>query len=82
MGYRDEMDTLAKFIADCCVVGEMETATARELYAEYVQWAKDGGENPKSQNWFGRHLAEKGYDQTRSTAARSWIGIGVAGPNP
>lgn len=60
-GYRAEMDHLADFLADCCTFGPRCEAGAGELYAAYRKWAEQSGEQPRSSQWFGRQLSERGY---------------------
>jgi len=77
--YRSEMDILAGFIDDRCVVGSTATCTAHQLYSAYQRWCEENGERPITQIQMGRRLAERGYDSTRigRERTRSWVGIGV-----
>jgi hypothetical protein len=52
------------------------------LYARYEYWAKENGVEPIIRQWFGRRLAEKGYQAEKGTAGkRFWLGIGLHGPS-
>jgi putative DNA primase/helicase len=82
--YRAEMDVIAAFIDEECVVAEHATATAKALYAAYKTWCEDNGEKPESQRSFGGRLRERGYESGRiTTGARKgaieWYGIALAG---
>jgi putative DNA primase/helicase len=82
--YRAEMDVLAAFIDEECIVAERATATAKALYAAYKAWCDENGERPESQRRFGGRLKERGFDSARMTTgarkgAVEWRGIGLAG---
>jgi putative DNA primase/helicase len=81
--YRAEMDIIAAFIDEECIVAEHASATAKALYSAYSEWCKENGEKPESQRRFGGRLRERGYESGRiTTGARKgaveWYGIGLA----
>jgi putative DNA primase/helicase len=79
--YRDEMDVLGRFIADCCVIEPAAEATARDLYEAYTAWASKNGEKALSQVGFGRRLGEReGIEKHDIRAARGWRGLRVGTP--
>ena len=75
--YREEMDTVRRFIADRCVEGITETVTAKDLYTAYKKWAEDGGEKPMMQTRFGTRMGELGYqgELQGTTRRKSYVGI-------
>ena len=76
--YQAEMDVLAAWISDCCVVGKVADAKASDLYASYTGWCEAQGERSESQRSFGLRLVERGFDQKKSTGgSRRWLGIGL-----
>jgi putative DNA primase/helicase len=77
--YRAEMDVLAAFMADCCVVHENARAKASELYQTYVQWCEDNGEQAENQRSFGMRLSERGFERYRGgrEGGHLWRGIGL-----
>jgi putative DNA primase/helicase len=82
--YRAEMDVIAAFIDEECVIAEHASATAKALYSAYKAWCEENGEKPESQRRFGGRLRERGYESGRvTTGARKgaveWYGIGLAG---
>jgi putative DNA primase/helicase len=82
--YRAEMDVLAAFIDEECIVAEHASATAKALYGAYRVWCEDNGERPESQRRFGSRLKERGFESGRMTTgarkgAVEWYGIGLAG---
>lgn len=74
--YREEMDVLAAWIADCCVVQKVAEASAADLYRSYTQWREQNGEHPETQTSFGLRLTERGFVRKKSGIVR-WLGIGL-----
>src|SRR5262249_40023751 len=66
--YREEMDPLAAFIADRCVLDERAQASAKALYGAYKDWCEANGEQPLSQKWFGRRLSDRGLTRLKAKA--------------
>jgi putative DNA primase/helicase len=82
--YRAEMDVLAAFIDEECVVSEHATASAKALYSAYRDWCEENGEKPESQRKFGGRLRERGFENGKITAGPNkgyveWYGIGIVG---
>jgi putative DNA primase/helicase len=79
--YRAEMDTLADFLEDLCVVGTGLKSTAGALYDEYKKWCDGAGEKYVRQKEFGQQLDERGFTRGREGKDRTriWIGIGLRG---
>jgi putative DNA primase/helicase len=80
--YRAEMDVLAAFIDEECVVSERASATAKALYSAYREWSEANGEKPESQRRFGGRLKERGFESGKITAGPhkgnvEWYGIGL-----
>jgi putative DNA primase/helicase len=80
--YREEMDTLAAFLEDRCVVGEGFVAPATPLYKEYRFWCDDSGERRETQKMFGMRLRERGFANAKITGGpykdrKGWFGIGL-----
>jgi putative DNA primase/helicase len=77
--YRQEMDTLADFLAECCIMAPETSALAADLYKKYCGWAEENGEKkPFSQKVFGTALAERGFERTRAHGGKKlWKGIRV-----
>ena len=75
--YRSEMDVFAKFILDCCVQHPQAKVASSSLYEAYTSWCDDNGERPLSQRMFGMKLAERGFQQSRTSIARMWVGVGL-----
>jgi putative DNA primase/helicase len=76
--YRAEMDTLAAFVDECCIVALHAEVKAADLYAAYKAWAELGSEYVENQRAFGLRLSERGFKPDRSTGGvRVWRGIGL-----
>jgi putative DNA primase/helicase len=75
-GYQAEMDVLASWIADCCVVTKRAEAKAADLYASYVHWCEQSGERPETQRQWGMRLKEREFIRQRRMAGYFWLGIG------
>jgi len=75
--YRDEMDILAVWLGDCCVVTPAARASAGDLYASYTEWCDRGGEQSLPQRTFGLRLAERGFEQQKSGSTRYWKRVGL-----
>jgi len=76
--YRAEMDVLAQFLEECCIVNPLAKAKAGDLYRAYSEWCEANGERPLSQRNFGMRLTERGFERRRSTGGPFWwYGIGL-----
>lgn len=79
--YREEMDVLADFLAERCIVGPGEKCKAGELYQAYKDWAEHTGESrPLSLKAFGLLLEERGFTAKKGTAGVIYRhGVGLKG---
>lgn len=73
--YRSDMDILADFVTDKCVLGDGEHELNGMLYAGYVEWAKSSGLNPTSHKGFTRAMKLRGFVQSRDDGPKVWSGI-------
>jgi putative DNA primase/helicase len=85
--YREEMDTLAAFIEDRCVLGEGLIAPATPLYKQYQLWCDDAGEKPETQKMFGMRLRDRGFENGKIKRGphrdlKGWFGIGIRADHP
>jgi putative DNA primase/helicase len=81
-GYRAEMDALAAFFEERCVIHPRAEVPATQLYKAYQEWCADSGESDESQRRFGGRLQERGFENFRYTAGpnkqrKGWRGIGL-----
>lgn len=77
--YRAEMDTLADFFEDRCVIGSGLTAKASDLFDRYKSWCERSGEKHLPQRVFGLQLQERGFTPRREGKDRTriWLGVGL-----
>ena len=81
--YREDMDVLANFLAQRCIVEAGANVAFSELYKEYVSWCTENGEQPISQRHFGGILTEKRFQKARERSASKrtiYRGIRLAKP--
>ncbi len=77
LDYRAEMDPLAGFLNDACVLRPSAWTPSERLRAEYERWAKESGERPISGAQFREGLRRHGCAAKRRHAGRGWCGIGL-----
>jgi putative DNA primase/helicase len=58
--YREEMDDLAGFIEERCVIEEGQVTDFKNLYSTYLQWAATEGVEELSRKAFGKALTDRG----------------------
>lgn len=75
--YREEMDPLADFLAECCIVAPDKFAKAADLYKAFTEWAEaNGDKNPLNQRNFGLALTERGLTKERGNRG-VWYRYGI-----
>jgi len=82
--YREEMDTLAAFLDEVCVVRANYRVLAEVLYQRYAIWCDKSGERKDPKKAFVARLEERGFKRRRETAGVNkgryiWLGIGIRG---
>ena len=83
--YREEMDVLADYMEERCVVGRGQRVIKKQLYLDYVEWCEDMKQRPQNYSLFNRQLSERDFrtkvtstmvgEQKRSI--RVWQGLGL-----
>ncbi len=85
-GYRAEMDTLAGFIDECCIVHPEAWCKFADLYAAYTRWCEESNEQPEKKRRFADSLTERGYvsdNGVKNVAIRRGIALrSDDDPNP
>lgn len=79
--YREEMDPLAGFINECCLVDEATQARAGKLYEAYRQWCTASGEEAVSGRDFAQRLIEHGFEKKRDKDGMRYHGLGLLADN-
>jgi putative DNA primase/helicase len=82
--YRNEMDTLAAFLDEECVVAASCRVLAERLYQSYAMWCDRSGEHKQPKKAFVARLEERGFERRRETAGVNkgryiWLEIGFRG---
>ncbi len=75
--YRAEMDVLADFIRDRCILGPRYSVPKSQLYEAYMSWCEATHERPLGRRGFTRRLLERGIAEARDKHARWFVGIDV-----
>lgn len=72
--------TVTRFIAERCDLGSHVQTTAKELYAGFLEWCRETGQDDVSQRSFGMQLTAMGlYRRRRGRGKHWWEGIRVSG---
>lgn len=76
--YREEMDTLGKFLGEHTVSNPRSFAPAGKLYEAYKLWAEGCGEFVLTQTMFGRQMSQRGYARRKiGSGYIQWYGLGL-----
>jgi putative DNA primase/helicase len=78
--YRQAMDVVGRFIAECCVLIPSTKVDSTALYQAYVKWCADNGETALSQRKLAAQLHERGLkndSKNEVTRRIQWTGIGL-----
>jgi len=76
--YRGEMDVIGNFIKEKCRQKKEMTIQIKKLYKAYSDWCEENNEHAVSERFFTLRLKEMGFEQSRTSTERYWIGIGLA----
>lgn len=79
--YRSDMDTVQRFLNDCCIISETCKSASPLLYDTYKDWCEENKEYKLSSIKLTRKLSEKGFKQGRNSQSRYWQGIGIKEEN-
>lgn len=77
--YRTEMDALAPFLDDRCLVHKTAIVATATLYEAYQTWCKSNGERYEASQAFGRRLSERGFVSGKRNGKRCWFGVALLG---
>ena len=76
--YRADMDVLARFIEDRCVMDPDAWTKFADLYSSYQDWCDESGEKAETKRQTGTRLKERGFEADRGTGnvpIRQGIGL-------
>jgi putative DNA primase/helicase len=80
--YREEMDVIAAFFEQCCVMGPQQRVRAGAVYAAYEAWCKDMGETPISRKALAGTFKERGLQSDHDRNGTLWCGIALRNDEP
>jgi putative DNA primase/helicase len=76
--YRDDMDVVAPFLEQCCVLSAAIKVAKGVLYGAYVDYCEREHEKPLGKRTFSERLRERGTGEGRGTDhVHEWRGIGL-----
>jgi len=75
--YRAEMDVIAAFIDECCVINADARVVIGDLYRAYKKWAEVAGEQIDSQRSFSMRIAERDFERDRTHGIWVYRGLGL-----
>jgi P4 family phage/plasmid primase-like protien len=85
-GYRAEMDALAAFIDEECIVRPEAWCKFADLYTSYTRWCEESNEQPEKKRRFADSLTERGFESdngAKNVAIRRGIALRYdADPDP
>lgn len=75
--YRRDMDPVARFIEECCRVGDGYSALGGKLYERFKSWATYNSEFVPSNNKFAEKMREKEFAKRRVEKGIMYLNIGL-----
>jgi putative DNA primase/helicase len=75
--YREEMDPLAGFIEEMCIVGPSQKARGGHLFKAYNRWREHNEGEVMSLNAFGALLGDRGFPMKKTNGVKWRLGIGL-----
>ena len=79
--YREEMDVLADFMEEVCLVDEEAKVPQKDLYLRYTEWCDELKQKPQNYRLFNRQLKERNFKLSSSRmggrVVRAWNGISI-----
>lgn len=72
--YREEMDVIEAFLADCAVKGPGYETQAGPLYKKFKEWAEENSQWPMNSTKFGREMSKK-FDKKATKKATYYQGF-------
>jgi putative DNA primase/helicase len=76
--YRAEMDTVKRFLDECCEFGVSFRVGSTDIYKAYHRWAESGGERPMAQISFSKRMKNrKGIEGEHKEGGTVFFGVRV-----
>lgn len=82
LAHRNENDTVAQFIEDCCIVGSEQYAVGAQLTAAYRDWCNENSLPQLGGRRLGEALRRKGFENKNKRIQggqqkKCWLGLGL-----
>jgi putative DNA primase/helicase len=79
--WRQENDHLARFLEDCCEIGEAFSVAGGELYRVYKLWAEKNKERIQRSQDFSTSLRQRGFARSENKRGNRYHGLKLI-PHP
>jgi putative DNA primase/helicase len=79
LAYREESDTLGRFIAECCEVRKLADVKSSILYKRYQDFCEQRGERWIPAKDFPTEMQRRGFESQRMTAGVMFHGLELSG---
>jgi len=73
--YRTENDVIARFVDDCCELGDEHRVERKVLRAALARYCEENGDEIPPATTLGRWLTERGARETRANGKKGYRGI-------
>jgi len=81
--WRLELDSVRRWVTECCATEPASTIAKSEAYAEYIEWARNHGvKNVCSAYTLTKRLKNLGYGEKRAANARLITGLKITERQP
>jgi putative DNA primase/helicase len=83
--YREESDTVGRFIAECCDVRKLAQVKSSVLFKRYQEFCEAAGERWLASKDFPTELERRGFQWKRAKQSSMFLGVELhadSGPNP
>ncbi len=73
--YREENDTFATWMNECCDISEDQKTSSADLYTSFSAWCKINNESISNRTCFGMELNKRGFENRKIGGRKYWLGI-------
>ena len=79
--YREEMDVLAEFMEERCILSENLVVSQKDLYMAYSGWCEELNQRPQNYRLFNRQMRERNYmavaQRRGASVLKVWKGLSL-----
>lgn len=80
--YFSTEDCFGQWVEQCCEIGPFCKAASKSLFASWSSWAREAGNDPKSNRYLGEQLRSRGFNDGKVGRDRGWLGIDLRSVRP